>query len=109
MNGHKAEKVCLFIPYAILQQTKALSSFEVTNGMIYEKFVKREAFTMLDLEGSYRVQILTELFMQSLPQVIIQLLNNNGLKRWDAFCVFCFMISCAMLAKNTIILLVFLI
>ena len=35
--------------------------------MIYEKFVKREAFAMLDLENSYRVQILTELFLQSMP------------------------------------------
>ena len=31
------------------------------------------------------------------------------MKKWDGFAVFCFMISCAMLVKNVLILLVFLV
>ena len=41
--------------------------------------------------------------------VVIQLFNNNEMKQWDGFAVFCYMISCAVVLKNTLIIFAFLI
>ena len=64
------------LPYTVLMQTKLLGSFEICNVMIYEKFRKRDLFLAFNMENSYRIQIITETFLVSIPQIFIQANNN---------------------------------
>jgi hypothetical protein len=66
-NSDRTDKLCMAIPYMVLMQTRLLGSFEVSNAMIYEKFRKRDLFLVFNMENSYRIQIITETLLQSIP------------------------------------------
>lgn len=107
-RGERGEKMCLAVPYAVLQQLKLLGSFDKTNMIIFGKFLRRDQFLLFNLENSYRVQIVIELVLEAFPQIIIQAMNNNQ-TRWDdrAIKLTSFLVSVAVLVKNVAILTVF--
>ena len=70
-RAERSEKMCLLLPYAVLQQLKLLGSFEKTNLIIFEKFLQRDQYEMFNLENSYRVQMVVEATVASVPQLAI--------------------------------------
>lgn len=101
-----------------------MGSFEYFNNDVSEKFAGNEntRAEFLNLENSYIVQILSELFLQTIPQLAIQFANNQNnvahyvsqkrvfifnpylipLKSsgWNAIAVVSFTVSCLVLIKD---------
>lgn len=60
------------------------------------------------MENSYRVQIIDELFLQALPQLIIQASNNSQAKGgWNAIAAISFVVSILVAIKDISQLVVF--
>ena len=59
------------ILYAILHQFKVMGGSEEYNRHISDKFRKQDQFQFFIIENSYRVQILIETVLETIPQIII--------------------------------------
>jgi len=116
--------MCFSFSYAFLQQFKLMGSFEYFNNDVSEKFAGDEnaKAEFLNLENSYIVQILGELLLQTIPQMAIQVVNNQNnvayyetnkrvfifnpalirLKAsgWNSIAILSFTISCLVLIKD---------
>lgn len=94
--------------YALLQYLKLLS----LNSRMHDIFIKRlnvvEGYKLLTLENCYKVMIFTEFFLETLPQIILQVTNNN-IVGWNGAARFSFAISIILFVKDVTLLTMYII
>lgn len=104
--AERKQKFKFAIHYTLLNQFKLLANFEKYNKIVYDKFPEKEQFLLFNLENSFRVQIGVELLLETIPQIIIQVLNNQK-AGWGLVQAVSFLISILLLVKNISMVTVF--
>ena len=71
-------KLVLLSPvYAALQYTKLLGASTVIQKKLYDKLDVKKPLQLVTLENCFKVQVFGEFFLQTLPQMILQVTINN--------------------------------
>ena len=74
----RGELMSLCLPYAFLQHFRLLGGFRSFNEVIQEKFSNEDDFQFVSLENCFKLQTHAELWLQFVPQVILQIANNQS-------------------------------
>jgi len=82
-----------------MQQTKILGGIEKLHDKFANCFGMKEQFHLITLENCFKVQILTELVGQTIPQMIIQAQQGNRAE-WTGLGRFCCAVHIIMFVKN---------
>jgi hypothetical protein len=97
----------LFAPlYMVLQQTKLLSGLEDVHRWHNDLVGYDEVFNLTTLEGSFRIQTFVEMFMHTIPLMIIQSSSNNSSK-WTGNAKLTMLVMIVMLIKNLCLVTIF--
>lgn len=105
----KKAKYFLVSPlYSLLMYTKLLPAINKLHISFVRVFkIDHEMFLLLSSENCFQVQIFTEFFLQTLPQLIIQVVANNKVG-WTPFSYFSLLVTFIMFFKNVSLITIFL-
>lgn len=89
--------------YSALMYLKLLPGYKKIYTWFSNKFkisIEEHNMGMFTLENYYRIQVFTELFLQNIPMMIIQVTQNNS-AGWEGIGVISFIIAIILFIKDT--------
>jgi len=85
--------------YAVLQYTKLLGAFPNVHKWFLSKGDVKGTLPLLTIENCFKVQLFTEFFLQTLPQMILQVTINNA-QIWDSPAKFSFAMALLLFLRD---------
>jgi hypothetical protein len=83
----------------VLQYTKLLGALPNLHKKLYDRLDVKNPLPLTTLENCFKVQIFVEFFLQTIPQMIIQVTINNQTK-WDSPAQFSFAMAILLFLRD---------
>lgn len=98
--SQRAKLVLLSPVYAFLQYTKLLGASSRLHKLLYDRQLDvKRPLPLVTLENCFKVQVFTEFFLQTIPQMILQVTINNQ-TRWDSPAQFSFAMAILLFLRD---------